>query len=1142
VVDLAATGNRLDTVAALFGVAHPATYPGLLNSLNLGGLTPLLTQAAAKMGSLATVPSVITAVAELNLSHLAGLFASDTSISAIITVAESIDLTVAARRIDSGIAATVPAVRDALIGITNLADAQARLGASAATIVRVADAAAGLALSHLATLFASAANVPAIITAANGVTTGDLASAGALFGIVNTNIQQLVAAAAAGRDIACRRVLTEQNFPSLPVAGRQYTYEVAEQGFFLQNTLDLSKGYFFKGGRLDISGINPGAIDMSHAIILSDAVVIGSLSNLRQLNAIRGTIGTGNTIAFPNSLTQANLTEATILSRLTFGNGTTLIFNGVTFDSGDGNMRKDIGSSRCYINLTGRNTATSLALLPSAALVNGEIDIRNASGEISLADVHWGRMGRLDLGGGVTSIVTPDGVLECYLDLSQASQISVTEFLGSVSRAVAGLGLSSRLGAASSLDISGVEFGARAALCLAQNASLESVSFKDDQTLEGFLMARDIDPASTIITRTIDLTGTNFSELSLVGVTRIEGSIYFQEGRAKTVTGGGNWIQVGRYADISMNRVAGAGRLRLKITGQQDRKIDFYSVSGFEELCVDMSDALFTDGSRLHFEGAANFKGHVSVNTFQNLNGLFYINFLNCTGLRGGLNFPSVTVLNSTISYLNFQGCTGLSGTAPTFPVLVSILNGTLSFQGCTGLTDSPEFPVLTNLSGSTLSFQGCTGLNGAAPDFSELINSGTINFQGCTGLNGAAPDFSKLINLSGTITFQGCVGLTGAPEFPVLTNLSNSAIIFQGCTGLTEVPVFQELRNISNGGSGINFMGCTGMIGEAPTFPNLMTTGTNSHNAFPTINFSGCIGLTGAPSFPVLQSGNININFSGCTGLDGTAPTFPLLTNVSAAGGEEGINFRDCTGLTGVPSFPALVSLNSGSITFQNCTGLTGILSFLALTNLQNLNGRSGSINFKGCTGLTGVSTFSSLQSMVGPGGIDFTGCIGMSGEAPAFPCLTISSNNYGIPTINFSGLAGLTGAPSFPALQGSAININFNGCTGLNGTVVFAALQAIDGGINFSGCTSLAGVRLNNCNVSAANWSRFNFTNTGIATADFSDSTLSGTLDMRSLTNLTTLILTGCTGTSELKLHTSRQELVNIIEATDDITITYQ
>ncbi|MDR1032137.1 MAG: hypothetical protein LBL30_03410 [Holosporales bacterium] len=124
---------------------------------------------------------------------------------------------------------------------------------------------------------------------------------------------------------------------------------------------------------------------------------------------------------------------------------------------------------------------------------------------------------------------------------------------------------------------------------------------------------------------------------------------------------------------------------------------------------------------------------------------------------------------------------------------------------------------------------------------------------------------------------------------------------------------------------------------------------------------------------------------------------------------------------------------------------------------------------------------------------------------------------------------------------MQRGEINIYFNGCTGLDGTAVFSALQTVTSSINFSGCTSLSGITLENCVISATNLSKFNLTNTGITTVDLSGSELSGTLNMTSLTNLTTLILTGCTGTSELKLHTSRQGLVNITNKPADVTIIY-
>ncbi|MDR1032373.1 MAG: hypothetical protein LBL30_04650 [Holosporales bacterium] len=112
----------------------------------------------------------------------------------------------------------------------------------------------------------------------------------------------------------------------------------------------------------------------------------------------------------------------------------------------------------------------------------------------------------------------------------------------------------------------------------------------------------------------------------------------------------------------------------------------------------------------------------------------------------------------------------------------------------------------------------------------------------------------------------------------------------------------------------------------------------------------------------------------------------------------------------------------------------------------------------------------------------ISFTGCTKIACQAPAFSSLTIADGGWGY-SINFSGLTGLTGAPSFPALStlsGSG-SINFSGCTGLDGTAVFSALQTISGSVNFSGCTGLTGITLENCVASAANWGKFNLTNMG-------------------------------------------------------------
>ncbi|MDR1365487.1 MAG: hypothetical protein LBJ03_00105, partial [Holosporales bacterium] len=166
------------------------------------------------------------------------------------------------------------------------------------------------------------------------------------------------------------------------------------------------------------------------------------------------------------------------------------------------------------------------------------------------------------------------------------------------------------------------------------------------------------------------------------------------------------------------------------------------------------------------------------------------------------------------------------------------------------------------------------------------------------------------------------------------------------------------------------------------------------------------------------------------------------------------------------------------------------------------------GGLNFPSVTTLNGSTSY-----------LNFQGCGGLT-YAPTFPVLTSLGG-----TLSFQSCTGLTDAPSFPVLTSFvAGTINFQGCTGLNGTVIFSALQTLSGSINFSNCTNLAGVRLNNCAVSTANWSRFNFSNTGITTADLSGSTLSDTLDMRSLRNLTTIIWTGCTGNLACTLYTNR------------------
>jgi hypothetical protein len=236
-------------------------------------------------------------------------------------------------------------------------------------------------------------------------------------------------------------------------------------------------------------------------------------------------------------------------------------------------------------------------------------------------------------------------------------------------------------------------------------------------------------------------------------------------------------------------------------------------------------------------------------------------------------------------------------------------------------------------------------------------------------------------------------------------------------------------------------------------------------------------------------------------------------------------------------PEFQALETFSSGTLTFQSCEKLTGAPSFPALETFTG-----GTINFSGLTNPTGAPSFSALKTF-STGTVTFQNCKGLDGAAPEFQALETFSSG----TLTFQSCEKLTGAPSFPVLTTfNGGTINFQDCKGLDGTVDFSGLQTVGGSVNFSGCTNLAGITLENCVVSTANWSKFNFTNTGITTVNLSGSELSGTLDMTKLTNLTTLILTGCTGTPAFKLHSSRQALVNsgsfnIIDAPATPTITY-
>ncbi|MDR1032142.1 MAG: hypothetical protein LBL30_03435, partial [Holosporales bacterium] len=143
------TSDSLRRFAIFFAVEPPATYPALLNSIDLDEFPPLLAQAAILVGS------------------------DSTSIPSIISTAAGIDLTAAAALINAGVPATVPEVRDALVGITNLSAAQARLGAGATTIVSVVDISAGFNVGNIVPRMGSSTNtIHALLVTLNGTGVG----------------------------------------------------------------------------------------------------------------------------------------------------------------------------------------------------------------------------------------------------------------------------------------------------------------------------------------------------------------------------------------------------------------------------------------------------------------------------------------------------------------------------------------------------------------------------------------------------------------------------------------------------------------------------------------------------------------------------------------------------------------------------------------------------------------------------------------------------------------------------------------------------------------------------------------------------------------------------------------------------------
>ena len=86
-----------------------------------------------------------------------------------------------------------------------------------------------------------------------------------------------------------------------------------------------------------------------------------------------------------------------------------------------------------------------------------------------------------------------------------------------------------------------------------------------------------------------------------------------------------------------------------------------------------------------------------------------YEAFYGCTGLTGGVSFPSLTSIGSSGLYYAFRGCAGL--TSVSFPSLTKISSSGLqyAFQNCTGITEVHFKSSLSGNSECTASNMGCT-------------------------------------------------------------------------------------------------------------------------------------------------------------------------------------------------------------------------------------------------------------------------------------------------------------------------------------------------------------------------------------------------------------------------------------------------
>lgn len=224
------------------------------------------------------------------------------------------------------------------------------------------------------------------------------------------------------------------------------------------------------------------------------------------------------------------------------------------------------------------------------------------------------------------------------------------------------------------------------------------------------------------------------------------------------------------------------------------------------------------------------------------------------------------------------------------------------------------------------------------------------------------------------------------------------------------------------------------------------------------------------------------NLMISNCTSL------MALDTSQCTELGELMVN--SCTALTG--------------LNFSNCTNLRNTPEFSTCTNLETINASGAGISSLTVSGFTKLTSVDISGTEVGA--LETTGCTALEEINASGTCLreVDISTNTALETLDLSGNTTLIW---LTASENEALaSVNLSGCTSLYGFTMDddTKTYAIDS-IDITGCTALSDFTL----MGAANVRSLNFSGLG---------------------EISSIVLSGCTGLGELKLTETSLDAVNL------------